>query len=250
MSRYAGVEMNREGRTPSVKDRVDFLQAVASGKRTEIQKFKDWFPDLSHKNLQSLPKYARWRMESTVWKSPNVRPSSKPMNDRAIYEEMLRHQLRVIWHRAITGDSPKAPATRLLSEVREFQHLIRRAKGDTEPGPDVAVWCKKTECALKWLEHNTHKLRLCAITNCTQFPYFIVTKYRKKYCSDYCQEVAEVEYAVERAREQAEEKKAALLSGQGSKTHNVSPKGRVRIREAVKARWNKYRMKMKRSKNT
>jgi hypothetical protein len=134
--------------------------------------------------------------------------------------------------------------------VREFQHLIRRAKGDTEPGPDVAVWCKKTECALKWLEHNTHKLRLCAITNCTQFPYFIVTKYRKKYCSDYCQEVAEVEYAVERAREQAEEKKAALLSGQGSKTHNVSPKGRVRIREAVKARWNKYRMKMKRSKNT
>jgi hypothetical protein len=234
-----------KAQTPSVKDRMAFLEAVACGRGTKSQRFRDWFPELSGKNLESLPKYARWRMNSTVWKNPNVRPATQVTDDGGIFEEMLRHQLRVAWHRAVADDSPKASVARLRSEVREFQHLIRRARGGTEPGPDIAVWCQRIESALAWLERNTHKLKLCAIADCKS-PYFIISAFRKKYCSDYCQDVAEVERSKERVRRIAEEKRAEAQGVQGLKKSRLTPEGRERIVRAVKRRW-EARRKEKRS---
>lgn len=233
--------MAGEIRTPSVKTRVAFLEAVVCGRPTVNQRFKDWFPNLSGKNLEELPRYARWRMETTVWRNPNLRPSAQPTNDKGIYEEMLRHQLRVIWHRAVAGTNPKAPVTRLRAEVREFQHLIRRKKGGNEPGPDVAVWCQKTESALAWLERNTHKLRLCKLTDCKRSRYFIVSPKRKKFCCDECSELVEVERSIARVKEIAEAKRAAAEKGQGTQKNRLTPEGRIRIVKAVKARWKRYR---------
>ncbi len=248
---HAGVKAADKSRTkadvamergiPSVKARMDFLQAVVCGSGIVMQRFRDWLPDLSKNNLESLPKYARWRMESTVWKNPDVRPFSPPREDRVIFEEMLRHQLRVIWHRAVTGKNPKAPVVRLRSEVREFYHLLHRISLGVVPGPDLAGSCLKTESALIWLEQNTHKLRLCGIADCRQFPYFIATRTRKTYCSAECQQEAEDQRLMNRYKRFVEVKDVSTLRGKGTIPPRLTTEGKARISKAAKARWKKYR---------
>jgi hypothetical protein len=239
--------MAMERGTPSVKTRMDFLQAVVCGRGTVSQRFRDWFPDYSKGySLDLLVEVFRLRMKLPYWRNESVRPFIPPRDDRQLYEEMLRHKLRVIWHRAASEDNPRAAVDRLHSETREFQHLFREASGKREPIPAFTVWCQKTETALQWLWHNTHKLRLCGIADCSQFRYFIASPSRKKYCSDYCQELAEVKRSEDRSRIIAEANKAA----DQSKKRTLSPEGRARIVKAVKARWAKLRKGKHHSKKT
>jgi len=140
---------------------------------------------------------------------------------------MLRHRLRVIWHRANSGDNPQAAVGRLFYETRDFQHITFGVRRGMDGKPDSTKWCVNTLAALKWLERNTHKLRFCAIKGCREFPYFIVSSSYKKYCSSRCQEIAEVERIIQ--REQTETKPM--------KPSRLSPEGVERIKQGQKKRW-------------
>jgi hypothetical protein len=236
-------DMAEERGAPSVKARMTFLETVVRGRGTATQRFKDWFPDFSKGSLGSGIRWLRGQLELPYWQNQNV-PLNIPSEDiRQAYEEILRYKLRVVWHRAIAGDSPQIAAARIRHETRGLQHFTRRARGEAESKPGQTKWVQKTESALMWLEYNTHKLRLCAIADCKS-PYFIASASRKKYCSDYCQEIAEVERSKERVRIAGEAKKA----GQGSKPSRLTPEGRERIVRGVKKRWEKRRRQKGRSK--
>jgi hypothetical protein len=242
-------DMAVEVRTPSVKARMAFLEAVVRDRETVSQRFKDWFPDFSNGDLSLILAGFYPRMKLPFWHNRNVDEFKPSPDDRQSYEGMFRHKLRIIWRRANSDGNPKPAVIRLLTETREFLHLmleVRRAGGTKEA--DVR-WFVNTSEALEWLERNTHKLRLCAIEDC-KHPYFIVTPSRKKYCSDYCQEVAEVERSRERVRIEAEKKKAAVLSGQVAKPSRLTPEGRERIVRAVKRRWEQRRRGKGRSKKS
>ena len=234
---------------PSVKARMDFLQAVVSGRGTRSQRFNDWFPDFSKGNLGSVINYWSFLMKLPFWRNQNVPRFSPTADERQTYEAGLRHALRVIWHRAIASDSPQAPVARLRVEIREFQHVVRGVRKGTEAKPGFTGWVTKTEYALVWLEHNTHKLRLCGIADCRQFPYFIATPSRKKYCSADCQREAEDQRSLDHYKRTVEAKDVAALGGQGTKKPRLSPEGSERISKAAKAMWKKRRRGKGRSKN-
>ncbi len=239
--------MAGEVRTPSVKARMAFLQAVVSGRGTPSQQFKDWFPEFPKgSNINLIRSFSVRAMAREVWQHPQVRPFTPPKDDGHIYEEMLRYKLRVIWHRATSGNNPQAAVLRLRSDIRDFFHKYCGATRDIERPPNSLDWESNASDALMWLERNTHKLRLCAIADC-KCPYFIVTPSRKKYCSDYCQELAEVERSKERVKAAADAKRAAMLNGQGIKKPRLTPEGSARISRAVKAKWEKRRREKRRS---
>lgn len=242
------VDMAKRQGTPSVKTRMAFLEAVVRGRGTVDQRFKDWFPHYSNDELSKILAEFYPRMRLPFWQNWNVdgfKPSPDP---RQSYEAMLRYKLRIIWHRATSDGNPKPAVIRLLIEMREFRHIlpIVRAMRETEE-PDER-WFFNTYDALNWLEHNTHKLRLCELADCQRGRYFIVSPARKKYCSNLCWEDAEVERSKERARIAAEAKKATAFSEQGSKPSRLTPEGRERIVRGVKQRWEKRRRQRGRSK--
>lgn len=226
--------------SPSIQECMKFLQDVASGRRTAQARFADWFPDFSKGDLRKVVAYMSGRVSLPYWQHPDVSPFAPSTNDRDTYEHMLRHRLRIIWHRADSADNPRAAVQRLRSETREFQHLLYKVRPGFESKPDWTVWMLKTVDALNWLERNTHKLRLCGIKNCRVSPYFIVSRSHKTYCSTTCQELAEVERIIER---EAAMKKAVVKP-------RLSSEGRERISVAAKARWKKYRANKKRERKT
>jgi hypothetical protein len=191
--------------------------------------------------------FAQGGIGRAVWQNPHVPPYIFRKDDEHLYENALRYRLRVIWHRAASGNTAEAAVRRLICEMREAFYRSSERYYDKEKPNDNCEWFTKDCRALEWLEHNTHKLRLCAIADC-KHPYFIVTPSRKKYCSDYCQDVAEVERSKERVRIAAEAKKAAALSGQNTKPQGLTPEGRERIVRAVKRKWEQRRREKSRSK--
>jgi hypothetical protein len=226
--------------TPSVKARMDFLQAVVCGRGTESQRFKDWFPDFSKGGLRSGVQWLRDEMELPCWQNQSV-PLIIPSEDsRQAYEEILRYMLRVVWHRAIAEDNPQVAAVRIRLETRGLQHFTRNARGEGGSKPGLTEWVIKTERALEWLERNTHKLRRCGIADC-KHPYFIVTPSRKTYCSDYCKEVAEVERSKRRVAV-VQAKKAEAVA-HGAKPSRLTPQGTTTISEAAKAKAQRIRTK-------
>jgi hypothetical protein len=181
--------------------------------------------------------YLRGHMTSSFWQSSGVPRLIPSKDNRQAYEEVFRYKLRVVWHRAKAGNNnSQVAAKRLRSDNREFGNLIHL--GTTT---SFDPWCQKTDSALRWLESNTHKLRLCGIADCKS-PYFIATASRKKYCSRYCQSVAEIERSKGRVRADAEAKKAAALGGQGLKKRVLTPEGRERISKAAKAKAARLRL--------
>ena len=105
-------------------------------------------------------------MSRRVWQNSHLRPFQFPLDERQVFEEMLRRKLRVIWYRAASGDNPRAAVERLRSGTREFQHICGGAHIGIAAKPDFAGWVIKTNSALEWLERNTPKLRFCGIADC------------------------------------------------------------------------------------
>ena len=221
--------------TQSVENIIAFLQAAVSGRVDGYPQFRNhWFPDFSNTNIGSAMEYLRRGMTSSFWQSRSVPRHVLSKDNGQAYDEAFRYRLRVVWHRAIAGNNnPLAAASRLRTETRGFEGFVHGGTLTT-----LEPWCKKTDEALRWLEDNTHKLRLCGIADC-KFPHFVATKTRKTYCSDNCQETAEVNRSKERV---------AAQGVREIKKRELTPEGRKRIVRAVNARWEKYRREKRRSK--
>ena len=225
-----------------------FLQAVVRNRGTTSQGLRGWFPILSkHSPHDAMLMFAQDGIDRAVWQNPHVPPYILRGDDEHIYVEALRYRLRVIWHRAASGDTPEAAVRRLICEMREAFYRSSERYDDKEKPNDNSNWLMKTCRALEWLERNTHKLRICGIADCKN-PYFIVTPSRKKYCSDYCKEFAEVERSRERSRRTEGTKDVAALGVQGGKKPRLSPKGHERISKAAKAKAQRLRTEKKRLK--
>jgi len=182
---------------PSALDCAKFLQDVGSGRSAVKTNYREWFPDFSKGDLGRVVAFSAHRLTLPFWRCKGVLPFRPSESDKETFEAMLRHRLRVIWHRANSGDNPKAAVGRLFYEMRDFQHITFGVRRGMDGKPDSAKWCVNTLAALKWLERNTHKLRFCAIKDCREFRYFIVSRSYKKYCSPRCQETAEVERIIQ-----------------------------------------------------
>jgi hypothetical protein len=221
---------------------IEFLQNVVRGVDIQKAQFKGWPPDFSNPRIGSAMEYLRGHMTSSFWQSSGVPRLIPSKDNRQAYEEVFRYKLRVVWHRAkAENNNSQVAAKRLRSDNREFGKL-------THVGTTMSFepWCRRTDSALRWLESNTHKLRLCGIADCKS-PYFIATASRKKYCSKYCQSSAEIERSKGRVRANAESKKAAALGGQGLKKRVLTPEGRERISKAAKAK--AARLRLEKQKN-
>lgn len=232
-------------RTIQVETSIAFLQSVARGVDIQNAQFIRWLPDFSESNMDEGMEYLRVHVTSPFWQSSGV-PWLNPSRDsRQAYEEILRYKLRVIWHRArAKNNAAQVAATRLCIDNRAFGNLTR-----TGTLAIFAPWCQKTDVALRWLESNTHKLRLCGIADCKS-PYFIATASRKKYCSKYCQSAAEIERSKRRVSDAAAKKTTALPGERVSKPR-LSPEGRERISRAAKATAERRRLqKQKDEKNS
>ncbi len=240
-------EKKRSPSLPSVKARIDFLQAVANARGTESPRFKGWFPSLSNRSeFDQMWMFSDYGKSPDVWQHPLVPPFIFQRDDVHIYKETLRYKLRVLWHRVNPGDICGFAVDRLMCEMRAS--FLRHDERYFDIEKSNSFWFFKTMVALEWLKHNTHRFRICKIPDCHRFRYFIATPSRKTYCSDYCQDLAEVRRSEDNSRRLAEAKKAAALV-QGTKEPRLSPEGRDRIVKAVNARWNKYRIEKHRLKN-
>lgn len=223
--------------TRRVETLIAFLQTVACGVDIQKSQFEGWLPDFSKPGIDKAMEYLRGHMALPFWQSRSVPRPVLSKDGRQAYEEVLRYKLRVVWHRAIAGNNnPQAAAAHLRTETRGFEGFIHETTLSA-----LGLWCQRTDSALRWLEDNTHKLRICVIATCPNSRYFIATAFRKTYCSDYCQETAEVQRSKDRVRIEAEKKKAAVLSGQGTKPSRLTPEGRERIVRAVKQKWEQRR---------
>ena len=225
---------------PSARNCAKFLQDVASNRPAIQTRYGKWFPDFSKGDLSRVVAFSAHRLTLPFWRCKGVSPFRPSERDEETFEAMLRHRLRVIWHRANSGDNPQAAVGRLFYETRDFQHITFGVRRGMDGKPDSTKWCVNTLAALKWLERNTHKLRFCAIQGCGEFPYFIVSRSRKKYCSSRCQELAEVKRIIEREKEEKEK-------GISPKPSGLTPEGRERISKAVKARWKRQKAREKAS---
>lgn len=223
---------------PTSQDCAQFLQDVASNRIAVQKRYRDWFPDFSKGDLSKVVAFSIHRLTLPYWRFKGV-PKFAPFQDDAqTFEAMLRHRLRVIWHRADAGDNPQAAVGRLFYETRDFQHIVFGVRRGMDGKPDSTKWCVNTLAALKWLERNTHKLRFCAVRDCP-FPHFIVSRSHKKYCSSRCQEIAEVESSRERQKEEAKKNPP--------KTGRLSPEGLERIKRGQQIRWAKVKASKKKS---
>jgi predicted nucleic acid-binding Zn ribbon protein len=221
-----------------VETLVAFLQKVACGIDIQKSQFEGWLPDFSKPRIDKAMEYLRGNMALPFWQSRSVSRPVLSKDGRQAYEEVFRYKLRVVWHRAIAGNNnPQAAAAHLRTETLGFEGFIHNNTLTT-----LEPWCQRTDSALRWLEDNTHKLRICAVATCSNSRYFIATKSRKTYCSDYCQDTAEVERSRQRARRLNEAKDVAALGRQGSKKPRLTSEGRERISKAAKAMWEKRRM--------
>ena len=219
---------------PSALDCAKFLQNVVSRRSAVQTQYRGWFPDFSSGDLSRVVAFSAQRLTLPYWRCKGVPPFTASESDKETFEAMLRHRLRVVWHRANSGDNPQASVGRLFYETRDFQHITFGVRRGMDGKPDSTKWCVNTLAALKWLERNTHKLRFCAIKNCREFPYFIVSRTNKKYCSSRCQEIAEVERIIERENEKRETRRSPKPSG-------LSPEGLERIKQGQMKRWARYK---------
>lgn len=228
--------------TRQVGTLIEFLQTVARGADIQKSPFEGWFPDFSNPSIGKAMEYLRGSMALPFWQSRGVPRSVLSKDNRYAYEEVFRYKLRVVWHRAIVGNNnPQAAAAHLRTEMRGFENFIHEGTLTS-----LGLWCRRADSALRWLESNTHKLRLCGIADCKS-RYFIVTPTRKKYCSKYCQSSAEIERSKNRVRAVAEAKKNAGAGGQGGKKPRLSPEGRARISKAAKAKAERRRLEKQRN---
>ncbi len=70
---HAEVKMEqRIPRTESVKQRMDFLEAMVSGRGMKSPQFRDWFPDISCEGLGSGMLWLRQQTEGPMWKNMSV----------------------------------------------------------------------------------------------------------------------------------------------------------------------------------
>lgn len=224
-----------KARKPSTRGCAKFLQDVASGRAGVQTRYRNWFPDFSKGDLSRVVAFSMQRLTLPYWRCKGVPPFTPSESDTRTFEAMLRHRLRVVWHRANAGDNPQVAVGRLFYETRDFQHITFGVRRGMDGKPDSTEWCVNTLAALKWLERNVHKLRFCAIKNCREFPYFIVSRSHKKYCSSICQEIAEVKLSIE------------LDKSSPPKKRELSPEGLESIKRGQRIRWAKVRASKKKS---
>ena len=230
-------------RTLPVDVIIGFLQAAARGIPNQYPRGRDyWFPTFSEPRIGEAMASSRREVTSQFWQSSGVPQPILSDDIRQAYEDILRHKLRVIWHRAIARNHfPQPAAERLRIEMRGFAKSIHVATSSL-----FGLWGRRTDEALRWLEDNTHNLRLCGVVDC-KLPHFIATASRKTYCSKACQNAAEIERSKRRVRANADAKKAAALRGEEVKGSRLTSDGKERIARAAKATAERRRLEKQRN---